>query len=50
MPPIECPGCDGSGDCTECGGENSRGCDICLGTGDCVECDGSGEVVEDDEQ
>jgi hypothetical protein len=45
---IECPGCEGTGDCAECNGEPLSGCDICSGTGECVECDGLCEIDEDD--
>lgn len=44
MNAIECPGCDGTGDCDECAGE---GCMTCNETGDCPECDGIGEVAAD---
>jgi hypothetical protein len=42
---IECPGCDGTGECTHCNGADPD-CDMCDGTGDCPECDGNGEVEE----
>lgn len=40
---IDCPGCDGTGDCAECAG---NGCAHCDETGDCPECDGTGEVED----
>jgi hypothetical protein len=48
MTTIECPGCEGTGDCTECNGVNSDRCWACTGTGDCPECDGEGQVEEDE--
>lgn len=45
MPKDPCPGCDGTGDCTNCNGQDPD-CDQCQGSGDCPECDGTGETEE----
>lgn len=46
---IDCPGCDGTGDCQSCNGEDEH-CDMCGGVGECPECDGAGEVEDDDQE
>ena len=46
MPTTECPGCDGTGTCTECN-DDGMTCPTCDNTGDCPECDGTGETEED---
>lgn len=43
--PLDCPGCDGTGDCQSCNGEDDH-CDTCDGVGECLECDGTGEVED----
>lgn len=42
----DCPGCDGTGDCQDCYGNDDL-CNACNGTGDCPECDGFGEVADE---
>lgn len=46
MPENDCPGCDGTGDCQNCNGEDDS-CDWCDGAGECQECDGTGTIEED---
>lgn len=41
---VPCPKCDGSGNCTNCGGTGKVDCDNCDGSGRCPHCDGWGEV------
>lgn len=38
---IECPNCDGFGDCADCEGV---GCEECEDTGDCPHCWGEGYI------
>jgi hypothetical protein len=47
----ECLGCEGTGQCSDCGGEGTVDgveCPNCEGTGVCPTCDGSGELDDED--
>jgi hypothetical protein len=51
----QCPACQGSGKCSECGGtgvvqdtEDDLRCSSCDGSGACPNCYGSGQAGDDD--
>lgn len=47
---IECPDCEGSGQCPFCQGEVDPTCPYECGDGTCTCCDGDGEVETDPEE
>lgn len=44
---VECPDCDGDGQCSNCGGDG-YGCSECEGTGNCPQCYGEGYETDDE--
>lgn len=44
-----CGGCDGTGVCQDCGGDDEviDDCWTCSGTGECEECEGTGEYEDE---
>ena len=42
---VNCPGCDGRGDCANCDGADPD-CDWCGGTGECIDCDGAQKITK----
>lgn len=47
---VDCPDCNGSGRCQECGGKDSADCVVCEGSTVCIECGGAGQVDEDEKE